>query len=94
MTQLRITTINISMSLSHQWLRPRWHPAHQHFSQTPDMIGETRRQRRCVLSPALPRLYPMGRIGSGQAQAVVRQHEVMVRVENRQLLTQSCFVLA
>jgi hypothetical protein len=63
MTQLRITTIDISMSLSHQWLRPRWYPEHQDFSQTPDMIGETRRHRRCLLSPALTRLYPMRRIG-------------------------------
>jgi hypothetical protein len=77
-------------------LRPQRHAIHQDLSQTPDVVGQARCHRRCPWLPPLDRAGLGNRINLGQrqAQAGVRQYEIMISVEEGQLLTQSGFVFA
>ena len=67
---------------------------HEHLSQTPDPVRRPRRHRWRPRLPALVGTCPGHRLQlwQGQAQAGVGQHEVVVYLEERQLLTQSRFM--
>ena len=40
MRQLRVTIIDITQTVLHLWLRPRWHTTHEHRSQAPHPISQ------------------------------------------------------
>jgi hypothetical protein len=83
------TLVDIAQSVTTLWLRPRWHAVQKDFSQAPHMVGQSRRHRRRPRLPPLDgcRLGDRIELGQRQAQAGVRQHEVVVHLEHRQLLT-------
>jgi hypothetical protein len=91
---LHSTILFFADALAHVGLRPRRHAVHQHFSQAPHMIRQSRRHGWRPRLPPLDRARLRNRIqlGQGQSQTRVGQHKVMIRLEDRQLLSQPGFV--
>ena len=60
------------------------------------MVGQARRHRRCTRSPHLRRAAAVGwdRFGERLAKAGVRQHEIVIDLEQHQLILQARFALA
>ena len=50
---LHIPILNRHPVLDRLRLGPRWHPVEQHLFERPDVIGQSRRHRRCTRPPHL-----------------------------------------
>lgn len=72
-------------------LWPRGYPEQQHFFQAPDMIGESRCHCRRTRPPELGRTRALGGYWLHQylSQAGVREHEIVIHLEQDQLLAQA-----
>src|SRR5262249_18396138 len=79
--QQRLTIIDMSWSLTSLWLRLRRYTIHEHLSQVPHLTGQSSGHRWCALLPPLNRTRLVDCIGQCQAEGCVRQHEVVIGVE-------------
>jgi hypothetical protein len=77
-------TLNATMLTSRRFLDrlrlgPRRHAEHQHLSQTPHLLGQSRRHRWRTRPPHLGRAHPMGgnRLRVRLAQAGVGQDKII-----------------
>src|SRR5215471_8282510 len=93
---LNTTMLNSRWFLDRLWLGPRWHAIQQHLFERPDAVSQTRRHRRRARPPHLGRAPARGWNGLRQclAQAEMRQDEVVIDLEQRQLIQQAVFALA
>src|SRR5262249_42971386 len=78
------------------WLWPRRHPIQEDFLQRPHAVSQPGCHRWCTWPPLLGQARPVGRHWLGQwlAQTRMRQHKVVIDLEQDQLIPQTRFALA
>jgi hypothetical protein len=89
-----IIALKLAKSVRHLGLRPQWHTEQEHLSQAPLMIGQAGGHCRCPWLPLFDGARPMDGQWQWQTQALVRQHEIVIHMEQSQLLTQARLVFA
>src|ERR1043166_2955869 len=88
--------LNRRLLLDSLRLGPWWYPIEQHLLERPHVIRHACCHRRGTRSPHLRRAAAIGwdRFGERLAKARVRQHEIVIDLEQSQLLPQARFAPA